>query len=121
MRKYFLSIFGILCFILFGQAGFIQAQQSYSQRSEVNSSTCFESGNADQIWGIEKTETTCFGSTDNQISPQKKRGQDSFSRFFISADWFSTPASFILQKNESCINLFLIYQFSHSLWGAFLQ
>lgn len=121
MRKYFLSIFGIVCFILFGQTVFIQAQQSKSLCSEVKNSTCFESGNADQIWGIEKSETSLIGSTDIQISPQKKRGQDSFSRFFRSADWFSAPVSFVLHKNESPINLFLIYHFSLSLWGAFLQ
>jgi hypothetical protein len=121
MRKYFLSIFGILCFILFGQAALIQTQQSISQRSAVSSSTCFESEYADQIWGIEKSETSLFGSTDYQISPQKKRGQDSFSKFFRSADCFFAPVSFVLQKNESRINLFLVYHFSHSLWGAFLQ
>lgn len=121
MRKYFFSIFGILCIILFSQTGFIQKQQSYYQHSVANSPSCFESGNADQIWGIEKSETSLIGSADNQISSQKKRGQDNFSRFFRSADWFSAPASFVLQKNESRINLFLIYQFSLSLWGAFLQ
>lgn len=121
MRKYFFSIFGILCIILFSQTGFIQKQQSYCQHSVVNSSSCFESGNADQFWGIEKSETTLLGSTDSQLSIQKKRGQDSFSRFFRSADWISAPASFVLQKNESRINLFLIYHFSLSLWEAFLQ
>lgn len=121
MRKYFFSIFGIFCIILFSQTGFIHAQQSKSQGSAVNCSARFESGNADQFWGIEKSETLLFGSTDNQISIQKKRGQDSFSRFFRSADWTSAPASFVLQKNESRINLFLIYHFSLSLWEAFLQ
>ena len=116
-----MSIFGILCFILFGQPEIIFAQQSYSQPNAADCSSCFESGNADQIWGIEKSETSFFGSADNQVSSQKKRGQDSYSRFFKSADWVHSLISFVQQKNESRINLFLIYHFSHSLWGAFLQ
>ncbi len=122
MRKHFLLLFGILGVILFSRTGFIQQQQqSLKAKTVVDCTSYFESGAADYMWSLEKSETTSIVSNDNQLSHQKKRGLDSFCRFFRHSEWFSLPVTFLFQKPESRTNLFLIYHYSLSLWQVFLQ
>jgi len=93
-----------------------------TQNSAVREqSSSFESGISDFMWGFDKTEVSFFSTTDNQTSVPKKRTHESFLKFFNISGYFPIVENFISSFWESPYNLFLIRQFSLSLWQVFLQ
>lgn len=124
MRKYFLLLFGVLGVILLNITEFRQQQHESHESVDtviaVNQTSYFEAGSADYMWSLEKSETVSFVSNETKLTNQKKRGYDSFCRFFKYSNWLSLPVNILFQKPESSVNLFLFYHFSLSLLQVYL-
>jgi hypothetical protein len=107
--------------LLFFNYGEIKSKSNYQTFSISDKSCKIETGNPDPIWNCEKNESYFFTSTDEKLTQGKKRTCGFL--FFFSKNSFKnkTKLSDCIHIPISKSNLFLIFQFSLSLWGVFLQ
>jgi len=118
--KFFVLFVGLLSLLFFNQ-GEIKNGSNYRHFSITDENCCFESGHAECIWNFEKNESNIFELSNKKLSENKKRltgNECSISN--KTAKNYAKIAS-LLPILNSKTNLFLIYQFSLSLWQVFLQ
>jgi hypothetical protein len=110
---------GLLSLLFFNSEASI-IRQNYHEFSEMYGSCCFESGNNENIWGFEKTETCHVLLSNKKISQNNKRFIDShYNLAGFTGKGISNNTCFKLIPTSK-INLFLINLSSQSLWQTFL-
>jgi hypothetical protein len=118
--KFFVLFVGLLSLLFFNQ-GEIKNGSNYRHFSITDKNCCFESGHADSIWNFEKNESNIFELSNKKLSENKKRLTGNACSFLNNTAINHEKSLGSLPILNSKANLFLIYQFTLSLWQVFLQ
>jgi hypothetical protein len=118
--KLFVLFVGLLSLLFFNQ-GEIKNKSNYYQFSITDENCRFESGHTDNIWNFEKNENNIFELSNKKLSENKKRLTGNDCSFSNNTAKNYTKIAGLLPILNSKTNLFLIYQFTLSLWQVFLQ